>query len=133
MRVVYPEEFFHDGRGPTLVAVHLAPHSAHLIAIDYRSPDSVDRPVPVQHLLFAHAQTFMFTPEEVENYAANAVDWSQTQSGALVSLGRSPWLESFSPMHLGKCEHFRAMFYDEFLDVVCEGVVIKSGAYAGGL
>ena len=133
MRVVNPAEFFHDGRGPTLVAVHLAPHSAHLIAIDYRVPDSVDDPAQIQHLLFTRAQTFMFTPEEVENYASNVIHWASTKNGALVSLGRSPWLESFSPMHLGKCEHFRAMFYDEFLDVICEAVAIRDGAYADGL
>lgn len=129
MRVVYQEEFFHDGRGPTLIAVHLAPRSAHLTAIDYRVPDSADSPAQIQHLLFTHAQTFMFTPEEVENYASDIINWADTKNGALVSLGRSPWLESFSPLHLSKCEHFHAMFYDEFLDVLCEAITIKDGAY----
>jgi len=71
----------------------------------------------------------MFTPEEVENYAGSNVDWSKTGRSAIVSLGRSPWLLSFSPRHLEKCAHFKVMFYDEFLDVICWDVKVGSGLY----
>jgi hypothetical protein len=130
MRVVHLEGFFHDGRGPTLLKVHLAPRSAHLEAIDFKAPDSEDKPAPVQHLQFVRAQAFLFTPEEVENYTTSLVDWGATQMGALVSLGRSPWLQTFNPVHLQHCEHYKAMFYDEHLDVICEQVLLKSGPYA---
>ncbi len=133
MRIVHLKDFFHDGRGPTLVAVHLASHSAHLLAIDYRLPDSQLVPAPLQHLKFVRAQVYMVTPEEVENYASTSVNWGATNGGALVSLGRSQWLESFNPFHLSKCEHFRAMFYDEFFDVICEDIQVGQGAYQDGL
>ncbi len=133
MRAIYPQEFFHDGRGPTLVAVHLARNSAHLEAIDFRLPDSQDIPSSLQHLRFLRAQAYMVTPEEVENYSNTSVNWGATGGGALVSLGRSQWLTSFSPRHLDKCEHFRVMFYDEFFDVICEDIRIGQGAYKDGL
>jgi len=129
MRVVDPQKFFHDGRGPTLRAVHLAPNSAHLEAIDFVPPDTEQNPGAVFHLRFIKAQAYMFTPEEVENYARSEVNWGETNMGALVSLGRSSWLQSFSPRHLGNCEHFRAMFYDELLDVICEDVLVVPGQF----
>lgn len=131
MRIVHAEQFFHDGRGPTLVAVHLAPDSAHLEAVDFKLPDSQDNPAPVQHLRFVKAQTYMFTPEEVENYRTSAVNWGATNAGSMVSLGKSAWLHSFSPIHLDRCEHYKIMFYDEFLDVLCEQVLIQGGPYTG--
>jgi hypothetical protein len=129
MHVVHRTEFFHEGRGPELLSVHLAKGSSHLLAIDFRNPDSTQ----VRHLKFQQAQAYMFTPEEVENYARTSVDWGATDGGSLVSLGRSSWLESFSPRHLARCSHFRVMFYDEFLDVLCENVNVFDGAYASGL
>ena len=129
MDAVHRTEFLHEGRGPELLAVHLAPRSSHLLAIDFRNPDSTH----VRHLNFQGAQTYMFTPEEVENHLRSSVDWGASGGGALVSLGRSGWLESFSPAHLSRCSHFRAMFYDEFLDVLCEGITVADGPYSRGL
>lgn len=125
MRVLCEDTFYHDGRGPTLVHVHLAEGSAHLLAIDYVLPDSDGSLNYTKHLLFRQVQAYMFTPEEVENYPTAHVDWSETGRGALVSLGRSAWLASFSQRHLHLCEHYRAMFYDELLDVICEGVTCE--------
>jgi hypothetical protein len=71
----------------------------------------------------------MFTPEEVENYGTKLVDWAATSKAAAVCLGRSPWLRSFSLRHLAKCEHYRVMFYDQFLDIICEGIEAGSGGY----
>jgi hypothetical protein len=129
VRVIARPKFYHDGRGPSLLQVHFAPRSAHLVAIDYSPPDWDGKTVGVRHLRFLKSQVHMFTPEEVENYSVSQVNWGATEKGALVSLGRTLWLNSFSPIHLGRCEHFRAMFYDEFLDVVCEDVSAHEGAY----
>ncbi len=71
----------------------------------------------------------MLTPEEVENYGISPTNWSDTGKAAIVSFGRSDWLESFSPQHLRRCKHFRVMFYDEFLDVICEAVIAQAGPY----
>ena len=128
MHVVHRTEFFHDGRGPELLSVHLAKESSHLLAIDFRAPDSGQ----VRHLTFLLAQAYMFTPEEVENCAATSVDWGATDGGAIVSLGRSNWFNAFSPAHLSRCRHFRLMFHDEFLDVLCEDIDVADGSYASG-
>jgi len=40
-----------------------------------------------------------------------------------------PWLRSFNPHHLVICQHYRNMFYDEFLDILCERVKSKKGGY----
>jgi hypothetical protein len=48
---------------------------------------------------------------------------------AAVCLGRSPWLRSFNPHHLVICQHYRNMFYDEFLDMICERVKSKKRGY----
>ncbi len=100
MLVLNADDFYHDGRGPKLLKVHLANGSAHLLAIDFRSPGSDE----TKHLKFTGAQAFMFTPDEVVSYPT-PVDWGATERGALVSLGRSDWLESFSPIHLTDCAH----------------------------
>lgn len=129
MRVIAKSKFYHDGRGPELLQVHLSPRSAHLVAIDYSPPDWDGTGVGIRHLRFSKAQVYMFTPEEVENYSTSEVDWGATEKGALVSLGRTAWIGSFAQHHLVRCEHFRAMFYDDFLDVVCESVSALEGAY----
>ena len=123
MRILHPETFFHDGRGPILLKVHLAPKSSHLLAVDFALPTA--DPGELHHVRFIKSQAYLFTPEEVENYETNPVDWGATNMGALVSLGRSAWLNSFSQRHLSNCEHFKLMFYDEFLDVICEKVVVE--------
>jgi hypothetical protein len=119
MRFIHANGFYHDGRGPTLVTVHLRPGSAHIDAVDYQLPDSDGNSESFRHLKFHRAQVFMFTPEEVENYSTTEVDWSHTERGALVGLGRTKWLTSFDLRHLERCKHYRAMFYDEFLDIIC--------------
>ncbi len=127
MLVLNADDFYHDGRGPKLLKVHLANGSAHLLAIDFRSPGSDE----TKHLKFTGAQAFMFTPDEVVSYPT-PVDWGATERGALVSLGRSDWLESFSPIHLTDCAHIQAMFYDELLDVICKDVTVGLGGFSGG-
>ena len=98
-----------------------------LKAIDYVNPDGA-----AWHLCFVQSQVFMFTPEEVENYATTSVNWADTGNGAIVALGRSSWLESFNPYHLTECKHFRVMLYDQFLDVICHDIVPHQGRYSPG-
>jgi len=129
MRTIHAKSFYHDGRGPSLLKVHLAPGSSHLLAVDFALPDASKESGETHHLRFIRAQAYAFTPEEVENYELTAVDWGSTDKGAMVSLGRSPWLMSFSQQHLTKCEHFKLMFYDEFLDVICEQVLVEPGLF----
>ena len=120
---------YHDGRGPELQAVHYAVHGRKIRAIEYFNPDDVYSPENIKHLRFIKPQVFMFTPEEVyrpqseENYGA------KFPPAAIISLGKSPWLLSFSQQHLTKCNHFQIMFYDEYLDIICEDIVFGQGTY----
>jgi len=121
----HPEQFFQDGRGPTLEAVHFLPGSYALKAIDFVPPDDS----PMKHMVFVHPQVFMFSPEEVADYPSSMVPWGKLNHAALASLGKSDWYNSFAQTHLSKCEHFCAMFYDEYLDVICEDIIIREGGY----
>jgi hypothetical protein len=125
MEPVLADRFYHDGRGPALVRVHYSKTGSTIEAADYQNPDESK----MRHLVFRASQVFMFTPEEVENYEADGVAWARTNRAAIVSLGRSPWLRSFAQTHLGRCNHYRVMFYDEYLDIVCEGIEANDGAY----
>jgi hypothetical protein len=123
---VLGERFYHDGRGPTLVRVHYSDTGSTITAADYQNPDESE----MRHLVFQASQVFMFTPEEVENYETNEINWADTTKAAIVNMGRSPWLRSFAQTHLSQCQHYRVMFYDEYLDVICEGIEAKGGAYS---
>ncbi|MFN7967621.1 MAG: hypothetical protein U0V87_18250 [Acidobacteriota bacterium] len=69
----------------------------------------------------------MVTPEEVVGDIA-----SLAQAGVYaVDLGRSGWLASFNPWHLDRCAHYRLVFYDQTVDVICEGVQFRPGSFAG--
>ena len=119
---LHVEDCWHQGRGPELKQVHYDESGTVLRAIDYSNPDGNTR-----HLLFREPQVFMFTPEDVENHGSSVVNWTDTGRAALVSLGRSQWLASFNPYHLTECLHFRVMFHDDFLDVICQGVDVQPG------
>ena len=112
-----------DGRGPELQQVHYDERGVRPVAIDYADQDSGE----VRHILLREAQVFKFTPEEVSSDMM--MHWSEAKGAAIVCLGRSSWLRSFNPLHLDQCEHFRIMFYDEFLDVICQRIDVQSGPY----
>lgn len=127
---VHPGLFYHDGRGPELLKVHYGQDGLPLLAIDFVNSDYEECDNKnIKHILFVKPQVFMFTPEEVFNYAAFPIDWAKYGKAALFCLGRSPWVLSFAPRHLIACSHFRAMFYDEFLDVICEGIEVREGRF----
>jgi hypothetical protein len=126
---MHVEQCWHSGRGPELQQVHYDQGGVVLKAIEYTNPDWCNQDEDLWHLLFIKTQVFMFTLEEVENSGSSPANWVETGKAALVSLGRSPWLASFNPYHLDRCSHFRAMFYDQFLDVICEEVEARRGRY----
>jgi hypothetical protein len=123
-------QFHHEGRGPELQKVHYGGRGNILVAIDYFNPEDEYTPSNLKHLLFLRSQVFMFTPEEIHNYTSG-VEWNKLDKAAAVSLGESSWILGFNPQHLSKCEHFQIMFYDQILDVICEGIEAKQGGYIG--
>ncbi|HET8669957.1 MAG TPA: hypothetical protein VFM05_04835 [Candidatus Saccharimonadales bacterium] len=132
IKPILKEQFYHDGRGPELQRVYYRGRGQIIEAVDYFNHDVIYSPENLRHLFFTWPQVFMFTPEEVYNYMAKSLEWSKYKGAAIVDLGRSAWLESFNPDHLSQCSHYQIMFYDEYLDIICEGIDARIGSYGDG-
>ena len=119
-----------EGRGPELRQAHFLGQGLVLVALDYLNPDWASEE-DTRHLLIHKAQVHQVTPEEVYDYSHETVSWGPSiDQAAVVDLGRSAWLLSFSQQHLARCRHYRIMFYDEYLDIICENITAAHGAYA---
>jgi hypothetical protein len=118
--VVSPDKFCFDGRGPSLVrAVWDPDYGTRLLAIEYLNPGDSER--DLKHVRFFGVQVVMFTPEEVIGLA-QMLDSVRESHAAALDYGRSDWLRSFDQQHLAKCRHYKLLFYDDLLDVICERV-----------
>ena len=126
MKPILREAFWYDGRGPELKQVHL--WGSVLRAIDYENPERSTFDDNM-HLLFIGSQSFQFTPEEVYAYSDD-IDWSATGNAAIIDLGKSEWLNSFDQRHMSNRHHYKIMFYDEILDLICEHIVPTKGLYS---
>ena len=101
-----------------------------LAAIDYYNPDSQHSPIGMRHVRFLRPQVVMITPEEVMDYQRFGLSGAlATSRAALWDLRKSEWLQSFVQRHLHGCRHFQLVFYDELIDVICEGVECVQGGY----
>ena len=99
-----------------------------LRALEYLNPSETD----VRHLFFNGTQVSLFTPDEVYNYGRDEINWGPAiDQAAAVNLGKSEWLLGFAQEHLDRCSHYRIMFYDYFLDVICENVAAGKGPLFG--
>jgi hypothetical protein len=125
IKPLYSDEFnCSTGRGPELVKIHWMNAGKTLTAVDFLNPDD-----KTDHLLFTRVQVFMFTPEEVVNYITLDPRKIAFRPAAIFNLGKSAWFTSFYPHHLGKCDHYQIMFYDQLLDIICERVELCKGGY----
>jgi len=119
-----------EGRGPELRRAHFRGSGLHLIALDYLNPDWSSED-DLRHLIIHKGQVHQSTPEEVYNRSRDEVQWGPSiNQAAVVDLGKSDWLLAFAQRHLSKCRHYRIMFYDEYLDIICEDVTAAAGPYA---
>ena len=109
------DKFHFDGRGPELERAVWDSRGTLLLAIDYRNADGA-----LRNVRFQSPQVAMFTPEEVVG---------DPGQGGILDLGHSPWLQSFARQHLGRCRHFRLLFYDELLDIICESLEFADGGF----
>jgi hypothetical protein len=83
----------------------------------------------IMHLRFHGVQVSLFTPEEVQ-LIDGSVPWgSAVNDAAVVNLGQTNWLQSFAQQHLSQCSHFRVMFYDYYLDVICKVISAHEGHF----
>lgn len=99
----------------------------YLKAIEYFNPEDPHDEAHIRHVRVICPQVVMSTPEEVINYAH--FQPGPHDRAAAFDCGRSAWLESFSPMHLWRCTHFRLMFYDELYDIIAEGLEFRMGRF----
>ena len=134
MTPIHSDRFYHDGRGPELKQIHWTFGGRQLVALDYTTPGDVDALGTPNHVKFYGFQVVMITPEEVVNY--DALDLGQrlfdNRPAALFDMGRTGWLNSFSPTHLSECKHYQLLFYDELFDVIAENVNCFPGHYDTG-
>ena len=100
-----------------------------LKAIEYFNPDDVYEPSNLKHVRLIGVQVVMTTPEEVIGLGQLGDTVAMSRPASMFDLGRSPWLASFAPRHLGECRHFQLLFYDELVDVICEKVECVDGPY----
>jgi hypothetical protein len=99
------------------------PPGSSIRAVEYLNPDwSGDLTADLRHVVIEKAQVIQITPEEVISAAQFGSRYGDHRPAAMFDLGRSPWLESFAPDHLGRCRHIQMLFYDQMFDVICEGV-----------
>jgi hypothetical protein len=82
----------------------------------------------LRHVLFERAQVVQITPKEVVSAAQIGNRYASADRAAMFDLGRSRWLQSFSPTHLERCRHVQMLFYDQLVDVICEGIACGRGS-----
>jgi hypothetical protein len=126
---IHPELFYHDGRGPELLAVHWAGRGRVLKAVDFMPPDAESE--AVWHVRFIRPQVVKIIPEEVIDYKVGGLGEALVTHSptALFNAGKSQWFLSFAQRHLQACSHYRILLYDELFEVVAEDVKIEKGSY----
>ncbi len=129
MKTILIDKFYRDSRGPELQKIHYNNLGTQIVAMDYYNPDVKYSPENMKHVVFINPQAFMITPEEEFKYTESTAEELKRDKGAIFNLGKSEWYKSFSNRHSQNCNHYRLMFYDDFVDIICEDVIIKDGPY----
>ncbi len=96
-------------------------------AIEYFNPDWSHADSDLRHVRFVAPQVVQITPEEVIGPEQTGTRYIDHRRAAMFDLGRSGWLESFEQAHLENCRHIQMLFYDELIDIICEGVTCGVG------
>lgn len=129
MKTILIDNFYRDSRGPELQKIHYNNPGTQIVAIDYYNPDVKYLQENMKHVIFKNLQAFMITPEEEFKYTESITEGLKKDKGAILNLGKSEWYNSFSNRYSQNCNHYRLIFYDDFIDVICEDVTIKDGSY----
>jgi hypothetical protein len=134
----YISEFFgFDGRGPE---IHRFIHDRDLLK-EGSFPDRRKPPgniVGIEYFWFEHPemawvifkkqQVIQIVPEEVCSYWFTKFVSERQKGVGIYVVEDSEWLRSFSQRHLSRCRHFIIMFYDDIIEVICEGLEFGRGA-----
>lgn len=102
---IHADAFYHDGRGPELRRIHWKYAGRVLLAADYSNHDDCGE-AAARHVRFARVQVVQITPEEVIDYSILGPALTSHRPAAMFDLGKSTWLDSFSPRHLDQCVTF---------------------------
>ena len=121
------DRVFHEGRGPELRRIHWDIDGRVILAIDYFNPTDTHDVASVKHVRFLQPQVVMVTPEEVVGGFGPHI--AEHRPAAMFDCGRDAWFQTFAPTHLDRSSHFQLLFYDEVVDVICEGVECVEGEY----
>ncbi len=124
---IHVEDFWRDGRGPELRRVLWDANGTSVRGIEYVNPDWADADSDLRHVLFVAPQVVQITPEEVIGSEQMGTRYIDHMAAAMFDLGRSGWLKSFAQTHLANCTHIQMLFYDELVDIICEGVICGAG------
>ncbi len=130
MKSILESDFYHDGRGPELIRVHYGGKGSMIEAVDFYNPDDAYEQKNLKHLVFSGSQAFCFTPEEEYSGGFPNIDWQKFGKAAVINLGKTDWYRTFTNLHSKNCDHYRLMFYDEILDVICERIIFVQGGYS---
>ncbi len=126
---LHVEDFWSDGRGPETHRVIWNATGTSIRAIEYLNPDWTDIDSDLRHVILERPQAVLITPEEVIGSDQLGDRYNELGPAAMFDLGRSAWLESFGQTHLANCRHIQLLFYDEVIDVLCEGVRCGKGRF----
>jgi hypothetical protein len=129
IKPILTDLFHHDGRGPELQKIHYFNRGIHIQAVEYYNPEDAYDEGHIKTLQFIKPEAFQFTPEEEYGYGKQGFDWSEFNKAGILNLGKTEWYKSFSNIHSSNCNHFQIMFYDEFLDIICEDIKALPGHF----
>jgi hypothetical protein len=70
---------------------------------------------------FENLQAYMVTPEEEYDYRSISALLSK-DNRAILNMGKSDWYKSFTNRHSLNANHYKIIFYDQIIDVICNDV-----------
>ena len=121
-------EFHHDGRGPELQRVVWDYGGKNLKGFEYYNPEDVYEEENIKHIELVGVEACAMTGEEVHG---DILATGQSKA-SIFKVENSSWLKQFNPAHLGGCDHYQLVFYDEIYDVICKEIKSGKGRMSGG-
>jgi hypothetical protein len=120
---LFESDFYHEGRGPELQKVIWDFRGQILRGFEYFNPDDEYTEANLRHLYLDKVEAYSMAGEEVhKRIIANG-----KTKAAIFQIPESDWKKSFQQRHLGTCDHYQIMFYDEVFDVICRKIIPGKG------
>jgi len=125
MRIIplFENEFYHDGRGPSLINVLWIQKGVILKGFEFYNPDDEHSEENIKHLILEKIEVYSMAGEDVHSNILT----SGESKAAIFKIEDSEWLKQFKHIHLIGCSHYQIIFYDEIYDVICKDIKIGKG------